>query len=77
MSFLRVLVLSTALSAPAWAGGDEPAADAKESAVAAPAPSGRIQGGWSYVIAAYGITWTALAGYAASLYARSRREAVS
>ena len=35
---------------------------------------GVIDGGWGYVIAAYGITWAALAAYAVSLYLRAKRE---
>ena len=31
---------------------------------------GRIQGGWSYVWTAYGLTWTALTLYALSLWVR-------
>jgi len=31
---------------------------------------GRIQGGWSFVWTAYGITWSALLLYALSLWAR-------
>ena len=31
---------------------------------------GRIQGGWGYVWTAYGLTWTALALYALSLWVR-------
>lgn len=34
--------------------------------------TGLIEGGWSYVIAAYGISWTALLAYIASLLLRSR-----
>ena len=34
---------------------------------------GRIQGGWEYVKAAYGICWTGLSLYALSLFVRSRR----
>ena len=34
---------------------------------------GRIQGGWEYVRAAYGICWTGLLLYALSLWIRSRR----
>jgi hypothetical protein len=34
---------------------------------------GVIQGGWGYVIAAYGISWAALAAYAVSLYVRAKR----
>jgi len=32
--------------------------------------SGRIQGGWGYVWASYGITWGALTLYALSLWLR-------
>ena len=32
---------------------------------------GMIQGGWDYVYAAYGITWTVLLIYGASLLKRS------
>ncbi len=32
--------------------------------------SGRIEGGWSYVWAAYAITWTAFGLYALSLWLR-------
>ena len=35
---------------------------------------GVIQGGWGYVIAAYGISWAALVAYACSLYLRAKRE---
>jgi hypothetical protein len=31
---------------------------------------GRIQGGWSFVWAAYGVTWAALSLYALSLWLR-------
>ena len=34
---------------------------------------GRIQGGWEYVKAAYGICWTGLSLYALSLWIRNRR----
>ncbi|HET9156641.1 MAG TPA: hypothetical protein VFN91_08250 [Myxococcaceae bacterium] len=34
---------------------------------------GRIQGGWEYVKAAYGICWTGLLLYSLSLWVRSRR----
>lgn len=34
---------------------------------------GMIQGGWSYVTAAYGITWVVLLVYGASLLARARK----
>ena len=33
---------------------------------------GAIEGGWGYVIAAYGISWTVWIGYALSLWLRSR-----
>lgn len=36
---------------------------------------GVIQGGMGYVYAAYAITWLFFAGYAVSLYTRSREEA--
>jgi hypothetical protein len=35
--------------------------------------SGRIQGGWEYVWASYGITWAVVALYALSLWARRPR----
>jgi hypothetical protein len=35
---------------------------------------GVIEGGWGYVMAAYGISWAALAAYAFSLYLRAKRE---
>ncbi len=38
-------------------------------------PEGVIAGGWSYVIAAYGLTAVVFAGYAWSLW-RRRREAI-
>jgi hypothetical protein len=34
------------------------------------AETGRIQGGWSYVWTAYGLTWAALTLYAVSLWLR-------
>ena len=34
---------------------------------------GVIQGGWGYVIAAYGISWAVLLAYAISLYVRAKR----
>ena len=34
---------------------------------------GVIQGGWGYVIAAYGISWAVLVAYGVSLYVRSKR----
>ena len=34
------------------------------------AQTGRIQGGWSYVWTAYGITWAALSLYTFSLWLR-------
>jgi hypothetical protein len=37
-----------------------------------PYPTGRIQGGWEYVWACYGITWAALLGYALSLWVRAK-----
>lgn len=36
------------------------------------AEMGRIEGGWSFVIAAYTITWGTFALYAASLWVRAR-----
>jgi heme exporter protein D len=33
---------------------------------------GQIQGGWGFIWAAYGITWTALVLYGASLWHRYR-----
>jgi hypothetical protein len=36
--------------------------------------SGVIQGGWSFVIAAYAVTAAVLVGYTASIYSRYRRE---
>lgn len=39
-----------------------------------PAMSGKIEGGWNFVIAAYVITWLTFALYTLSLWARSRRE---
>ena len=33
---------------------------------------GAIEGGWSYVIAAYAVTWIMLGGYAVSLVVRAR-----
>ncbi|HXX29904.1 MAG TPA: hypothetical protein VEJ89_04240 [Myxococcaceae bacterium] len=38
------------------------------------AAAGRIQGGWEFVWAAYGLTWAALTLYAASLWARRPRK---
>ncbi|HMK74228.1 MAG TPA: hypothetical protein VK454_12865 [Myxococcaceae bacterium] len=38
------------------------------------AEAGRIQGGWEFVWAAYGLTWAALVLYAASLWARRPRK---
>ncbi len=35
--------------------------------------SGLIEGGWGYVSAAYGITWTVLLSYTVSLLLRSRQ----
>ena len=35
---------------------------------------GRIRGGWAYVWAAYGITWTGLVLYTLSLWARWPRK---
>jgi hypothetical protein len=36
--------------------------------------TGRIQGGWSYVWTAYGLTWTAFALYGLSLWLRRPRQ---
>ena len=36
--------------------------------------TGVIEGNWSYVIAAYAVTWLFLGGYAVSLALRSGRE---
>jgi hypothetical protein len=36
--------------------------------------NGTVQGGWPYVIAAYGVTWATWAAYAAWLWLRGRRE---
>ena len=36
------------------------------------ATMGAIEGGWSYVIAAYIVTWIMLGGYALSLFLRGR-----
>jgi len=36
------------------------------------ATMGAIEGGWSYVIAAYVVTWILLGGYALSLLLRTR-----
>jgi heme exporter protein D len=36
--------------------------------------SGRIEGGWEYVVAAYAISVVILAGYAVSVFVRHRRE---
>jgi heme exporter protein D len=38
------------------------------------AAAGRIQGGWGFVWTAYGLTWTALALYALSLWRRSTKK---
>lgn len=38
------------------------------------APSGVIQGGWEFVIAAYVVSAVILLGYAFSVYRRYRRE---
>lgn len=35
-----------------------------------PVGAGRIQGGWTYVWASYGITWAAFAVYSLSLWLR-------
>ena len=34
--------------------------------------NGTIEGGWAYVVAAYGITWAVWALYALSLWLRTR-----
>jgi hypothetical protein len=44
------------------------------SSVVAAVGEGRIQGGWEYVKAAYGICWTGLLLYAVSLWVRRPRE---
>ena len=36
------------------------------------ATMGAIEGGWSYIIAAYVVTWVMLGGYAISLFMRAR-----
>ena len=36
--------------------------------------NGVVEGGWEYVIAAYGVTWVVWLGYMASLWLRSRKE---
>lgn len=36
--------------------------------------TGRIEGGWEFVIASYAITWITFALYTLSLWARARRE---
>lgn len=47
---------------------------AAESAATAARPVvGRIQGGWGYVWASYGITWGVLAAYGLSLWLRRPR----
>jgi hypothetical protein len=38
---------------------------------------GRIQGGWEYIWAAYGIAWTSLSLYALSLWLRRPGKAAS
>jgi hypothetical protein len=38
------------------------------------AQSGMVQGGWTYVVAAYVTTWIFLFGYAASLWLRGREQ---
>jgi len=38
------------------------------------APAGVIAGGWSYVVAAYGLTFVVFAGFLWSLLSRSRKE---
>lgn len=37
---------------------------------------GMIQGGWNFVIAAYGISWTVLCLYAVSLVVRGRKKEI-
>jgi hypothetical protein len=39
--------------------------------------SGRIQGGWEFIWAAYGITWAALSLYALSLWLRRPKGDIS
>jgi len=34
--------------------------------------TGTVEGGWGYVIAAYGVTWATWAAYAALLWLRGR-----
>ncbi|MCB9673636.1 MAG: hypothetical protein H6737_00885 [Alphaproteobacteria bacterium] len=36
--------------------------------------TGRIEGGWEFVFAAYAITWATFGLYTLSLWARARRE---
>ena len=36
--------------------------------------TGMVTGGWSFVWAAYGVTWLFFGGYAATLYLRHREE---
>ena len=36
--------------------------------------TGMIEGGWSYVYAAYGLTWLILIGYGVRLWMMSRKE---
>jgi len=38
------------------------------------AQAGMVQGGWSYVVAAYTATWIFVLGYAASLWLRGREQ---
>jgi hypothetical protein len=44
------------------------------SLILAAVGEGRIRGGWEYVWTSYGITWTGLILYAASLWARWPKE---
>jgi heme exporter protein CcmD len=37
-------------------------------------PTGVIQGGWGFVVAAYGVSAVVLSGYALSIYLRYRAE---
>ena len=45
---------------------------ATELLVVAAEMSGRIEGGWGYVYASYGITWGTFVLYAASLFLRQK-----
>jgi len=40
------------------------------SSTETPVADGILDGGWTYIWAAYGVTWTFLAGYAVSLLIR-------